>query len=271
VSATGVSGALGRIFAIALNTSREAARNRVVYAIGVLAILLMAFVLVLGEMSQNEEARVARDLTLAAISFFGSVTAGLLGVVLLYGEIQRKTIHPIVAKPLERWEFVVGKYLGIAMTLTMLVVLFAVTLMIVLWVQDVPITAAVGKAILLSYFEVLVVAAIAVFFSSFSTPFLSGVFTFVLFFLGRVTPEMRAALESTESSVTTTLLRGALRAVPDLHLFAISGRTVEGQHVSVNGEFVSWGYVATTVGYGVAVIAALLVLSALIFQRRDFV
>ena len=268
---TGVTARLGRIFAIALNTSREAARNRVVYGIGVLAILMMVFVLVLGEMSQHEEARVARDISLASISFFGSVTAAILGVVLLYSEMQRRTIHPIVAKPLERWEFVVGKYLGIAMTLTMLVVVFAMTMMLLLWRQEVPLTAAVAKAVLLAYLEVLVVAAIAVFFSAFSTPFLSGVFTFVLFFLGRVTPEMRVALESTESTALTTVLRGALRVVPDLHLFSISGRTLDGEHVSVNGDFVSWSYVGTTVGYGVVVIGVLLLLAALIFQRRDFV
>ena len=81
--------------------------------------------LVLGQMSIREEARVARDIGLAGISLFGSLTAIFLGVFLLYSEVQRRTIHAIVSKPIERWEFVVGKYLGMALVLTVLVALFA--------------------------------------------------------------------------------------------------------------------------------------------------
>jgi ABC-type transport system involved in multi-copper enzyme maturation permease subunit len=261
----------GRIFAIALNTFREAVRNRVVYAIAVVAVGMMFFAIVIGEMSQHEEARVARDLSLAAVSFFGCVIAIVLGVMLLFSEVQRRTIHPIVAKPVARWEFVAGKYAGMSVTLLVLVAVFAVALAILLLIRDVPFDARVAKALILSGLEVLVVAAIAVFFSSFSTPFLSGAFTFAIFVVGRLTPEIRAALDGTESGFLRIILQGTLWVLPDLHLFSISGRQLEGQHVSVNADFVSWLYVGSTVGYGLVMIAALLTLAALIFQRRDFV
>ena len=119
---------LGRIWAIALNTFREAARIRVLYGILVLVVGANLLAIVLGQMSIHEEARVARDIGLAGISLFGSLTAIFLGVFLLYTEVQRRTIHAIVSKPIERWEFVVGKYLGMALVLTMLVGLFAVAM-----------------------------------------------------------------------------------------------------------------------------------------------
>ena len=262
---------IDRLFAIALNTFREASRQRILYGILAVALGFNLFAIVLGAMSLHQEARVARDVGLAGVSLFGSITAIVLGVSLLYGEVQRRTIYTLVSKPLERYEFVLGKYLGMALTLTVLVAVFAGAMILLLWVQGVPVSAEVIKAVLLGYLEVLVVAAIAIFFSSFSSPFLAGVFSFGLFFLGRVTPEMRAIAEQGEAGTLGPVIDAALVIVPDLHLFGISGGTVDGEHVSVHGEFVAWGYVATAGGYALWVIAALLAIACAIFARRDFV
>jgi len=262
---------ISRIWAIALNTFREAVRSRVLYGILILVVGANLFAIVLGEMAVGEETRVARDVGLAGISLFGAITSIYLGVALLYTEIQRRTVHAIVSKPIERWEFVVGKYLGMVLTLSVLVVLFATAMVGLLALQGVPVTGAIAKAVVLAWFEVLTVAAIAVFFSSFSTPFLSGIFALGLFVLGRVTPDMQTAIASAEAPWMRTTLRGALQIVPDLHLYAISGRTLDGHHVSVHHDFVSWGYVGTAAAYGILWIAGLLILASLIFQRRDFV
>lgn len=261
----------GRIYALALNTFRDAIRKKILYAIVVMVLGWNLFATVLGAMSWNEEARVARDMGLFGVSAFGSFTAIILGVMLLYTEVQKRTIHTLISKPLARFEFVLGKYLGMVMTLTLLVGLFVLTLAGLLTIQDIPFTSTVAKAALLGYFEVLVVAAIAVFFSSFSSPFLSGVFALGLFLLGRLTPEMRAATEHAEPWVAKCAT-WALRVVPDLHLFSVSGGTVDGQVVSVHGDhFVNWGYVWTSMGYGAVVIVALLLLAILAFSKRDFV
>lgn len=262
---------IGRLWAIALNTFREAARIKVLYGILVLVVGANLLAIVLGEMSIHEQARVARDIGLAGISLFGSLTAIFLGVFLLYGEVQRRTIYSIVTKPIARWEFVAGKYLGMVLVLSVLVALFAGAMVALLTWQGVAVTAAVVKAVFLSWIEVLTVAAIAVFFSSFSSPFLSGIFALALFAIGRVTPDLRAAVATAEAPWIKVVARGTLEIVPDLHLFAISGSTVEGQAVSVHGTFVSWSYVAEASGHGLLWIAALLVLACVIFQRREFV
>jgi len=262
---------MGRIWAIALNTFREAARIRVLYGILVVVVGANLLALVLGTMAIREEARTARDVGLTGISLFGSLTAVFLGVFLLYGEIQRRTIHAIVSKPIERWEFVVGKYLGMGLVLSVLVVLFGLAMVLQLAIGSLPITEALLKAVVLAWMEVMVVAAIAIFFSSFSSPFLSGLFALGLWVIGRVTPDLLAATNVTKSAWIKWTAKGALKVVPDLHLFAVSGTQVDGHHVSVHRDFVSWEYVATATGYGVLWIAGLLLVATVIFHRRDFV
>jgi ABC-type transport system involved in multi-copper enzyme maturation permease subunit len=260
-----------RIYGILINTFREAIRNKVLY--GVLGVVVAANMLaaVLGEMSLSEEARVARDVGLAGVSLFGALTAIFLGVSLLYSEIQRKTIHVILAKPIRRWEFVVGKYLGMAVTLTLLVVAFATALVVMLQLSGFGAGGNIAKALLLGWFEVLLVAAIAVFFSSFSTPFLSGIFTLALFVIGRSYGDLSYAAAKWKEPILKGIAQVALFFVPDLHIFAISGGEVAGKHVSVHGDFVSWAYVGHAALYAGAVVAILLLLAIAIFGRRDFV
>lgn len=261
---------LGRIWAIALNTFREAARIKVLYGVVVLVIGANLLALVLGEMSYREEARVARDIGLAGMSIFGSLTAILLGLFLLYNEVQRRTVHAIVSKPIERWEFVVGKWLGMALVLSVLVGLFALAMVLMLTLQGVGVSGAIVRATVLAWVEVLTVAAIAIFFSSFSTPFLSGIFSLAMWMIGRVTPEVLDATRAASGWIRVTA-RVALEIVPDVHLFSPSGRVIEGAHVSINGDFVTWGYVAMASLHGLGWIVGLLALACVLFHRRDFV
>ncbi|HEX4419127.1 MAG TPA: ABC transporter permease subunit [Kofleriaceae bacterium] len=260
----------GRIWAIALNTFREAARIRVLYGILVLVVGSNLLALLLGELSIQDPGRVARDVGLAGISLFGSLTAIFLGVFLLYTEVQRRTIHAIVSKPISRWEFVVGKYAGMVLVLTVLVGVFALAMLAMLAAQGAGVSSGVGKAIVLSWLEVLTVAAIAIFFSSFSTPFLSGIFALAMWVIGRLVPDLEAATELA-SPVVRVVTRIALEIVPDVHLFAVSGRTLDGATVSVHGDFVPWSYVGLAAAHGAGWIIGLLALAALLFHRRDFV
>ena len=261
---------LGRIWAIALNTFREAARIKVLYGVLVLVFGANFLALVLGAMSYHEDTRVAQDIGLAGMSLFGSLTAILLGLFLLYNEVQKRTVHAIVSKPIERWEFVVGKWLGMALVLSVLVGLFALAMVLMLALHGAGLSEALVKATLLAWVEVLTVAAIAIFFSSFSTPFLAGIFSFAMWVIGRVTPEIQDAMRAASAWIRVTA-RIALEIVPDLHLMSPSGRVVEGAAVTIHGDFVSWGYVAMASLHGLGWIIGLLAFACLLFQRRDFV
>jgi ABC-type transport system involved in multi-copper enzyme maturation permease subunit len=267
-----------RVFAIALNTFREAIRHKVLYGILVVVVLANLFALILGEMSLHNEARVAVDVGLGGLSLFGSITAIALGVTLLYNEVQKKTIHVILAKPLERYEFVLGKYLGMAITLTLLVALFALFLAALLALASAvnpgdPIrwTSSLTKAVLLGWMEVLIVAALAVFFSSFSTPYLSGIFTFAIFFLGRTSDEIRLSILRFKRVWIRGIAWVGLNAIPDLRMFGISGGEIDGKPVTVHAEFVTWGYVGSAALYAFCWMAGLLLLAVLVFRRREFV
>jgi Cu-processing system permease protein len=259
----------GRIWAIALNTFREAARIRVLYGGALVAAAAILAARILGTMAIREEARAARDIGLALISLFGSLTAIVLGVLLLYNEIQRRTIHAIVCKPIERWEFVVGKYVGMVLVLSSLVAMLAgATAVMLIW-EGQGVDAAVARAVVLAWLEVVTVAAIAIFFSSFSSPFLSGIFALALWVIGRVTPDIENATRSAATWIRWTA-RGALEIVPDLHLFSPSGRIVDDATASVHGDFVSWAYVGVAGLHGLGWIVGLLAAACLLFQRRDF-
>jgi Cu-processing system permease protein len=265
---------LGRIWAIALNTFREAVRIRVMYGVLILVLAANAGAFVLGRLSAHEETRVAQDFGIAGTALFGSLTAIVLGVLLLYTEVQRRTIHTIVSKPIARWEFVVGKYLGMVLVLSVMVLVFAlatVATLVILghFVDGAEVTAAIVKAEVLVWFEVMVVAAIAIFFSSFSTPFLSGIFALAMWVLGSVTPDILAATRASSPAIEVTA-RIALEIVPDLDLYTVSGHAVDGQHATVHDAFVSWSYVGEAALHGVGWIVVLVALACALFERSDF-
>jgi ABC-type transport system involved in multi-copper enzyme maturation permease subunit len=259
-----------RIRAIALNTFREAARSRILYAILLLVVAVNFAAIGCGVMSYNEEARVAVDFGLASVGVFGALTAIVLGVTLLYTEVQRRTIHVILAKPILRHEFVLGKYVGMAMTLTFLVVAFGLALLGQLALQGAPVTAALGMAVILAWLEVMIVAAIAIFFSALSSPFLSGLFTLGLWAIGRSSDELARVAEKFKIEAFRWVAKAALYVVPDLHVYSVSGSELQGQWVSVHGTFVTWGYVGSAALYAAAVVAILLILAMVVFARRDF-
>jgi Cu-processing system permease protein len=269
---------MSRVAAIALNTFREAIRNKILYALLFFALALIVSALVFAQLSLHEEARVTRDIGLGGIELFGALIAVFVGVNLVYKELDKKTVFALIPKPLHRWEFILGKFAGMALTLAILMVIMSASLFAVLGLQQLAGVdhaldgaGALVRAELLLFDEVMVATAIAVMFSSFSTPFLSGMFTLGLEAIGKFTPEMRELIGKLGSDGTRGLLDGLLRVVPDLHLFYVSGGMIGGQVVSVHGDYVDWSYVAVASAYGAAYAGCALALAMILFARRDFV
>ncbi len=265
---------MNRLGAIAYNTFREAMRSKLLYSIVLFACVLILSGLVLGQFVLNEQLRLTRDLGLGGISFFGVALAVFAGVSMVYKEIERKTVYALIPKPLHRWQFVVGKYLGMVLTLAVQMGLMAVVLCIALWLQGGAPDAPLCRAILLLFGQVAVIAAVAILFSTFSTPFLSGLFTVGVFIIGRYSNELHAVIlaKLKESPELAKVLLYGSHVLPDLHLFFVSGGTVAGKTVSVNaGDYVNWTYVASASAYGLAYAGCVLALAIWSFSRRDFV
>jgi ABC-type transport system involved in multi-copper enzyme maturation permease subunit len=261
---------MNRIRAIAWNTFREAVRNKILYSLLFFAVLIIMSALAIGNLTLHEEVRTIRDIGLFGIDIFGVIIAIFVGVNLLYKELDLKTVYTILPKPLWRWEFVLGKWLGILLTLAVQMVVMGIVLGIVLAMEDAHFDVPTAKAIWLLFVNVMLVTSIAVFFSAFSSPFLSGFFSLGCFVVGRSVPDIRALGEKVGPGA-----KGVLdlfcNVVPNLHLFYPSGSIVGAEEVSVHRQFVGADYLLSATAYGVAYSVVVLVFAMMIFRKRDFV
>jgi ABC-type transport system involved in multi-copper enzyme maturation permease subunit len=252
-----------KIFAISMNTFREAVRSKVLYTLVFFAFLIMVAAVLLDRVTIGVQSKIIKDAGLAGINFFGILIAIFIGIGLVYKELERRTIYTLVSKPIRRHQFLLGKYLGILQTLFVEVAIMTALLYALLAVFKAGGEWRLLVAIGLIYLELMVVTAVALFFSSFSTPILSGMFTLAVYVIGHLTRDLRefGAL-SNDSGVhgATTFLYYLL---PDLENFNLKGEMVYG--LPVNPAQI--GFAAA---YGFCYIALLLVSSALIFQGRDF-
>jgi Cu-processing system permease protein len=308
---------LSRILTIALNTYREAVRARLLLGVFALGLATCAYSLVVASLSLHDEARVVADLGAASLSLYGVLIAIVLGSTSLYRELEHKTIFPILSRPIRRWEYLVGKYLGIVLTVVVFVAIetAAVLAMLALEAGQLPwrvagalaamagilgalllrarrgrVFAAVpwacGLAVaawlvaapageerqlvtasaVLAVSEVVIVAAVATLFASFSSPFLTAAFTAMVFLIGR-SADTLAHLPKRLFGKAVAAGGGALaRVFPNLHVYVPARPLLLGQVA----DHPVWRYVGAAMLHAVFYATALLVVAALAFQKRDF-
>ncbi len=306
-----------RILAVALNTYREAVRARILLGLFALSMATSAGSLVVASLSLHNEPRVVADLAAASASLYGVLVAIVLGSSSLYRELEHKTIFPILSRPIRRWEYLVGKYLGIWLTVAVFVAVdsalalsllameagqpplkvgagalgmlallgvvlwraryvrvfvvipWAVVLAAAAWLVAAPALEerqVVVASALLSLCEVGIVAAVATFFASFSSPFLTAAFTAMIFTIGR-SADMLAHLPATLfGGIAVAVGRGLARVLPNLHVYVPPRPLLLGQVASAP----VWGYVAGAALHAALYVALLLAAGALAFARRDF-
>lgn len=260
-----------QLLAIARNTYREAIRDRILYGFLFFAIALILFSLVLGQLSIDEQVRCTVDIGLAGISLFSVLIAIFLGITLLHKEIEKRTIYPVLAKPVARSTYVLGKFVGLAATIAVQMALMTAVFLALIVLERGELRAGLFVALGLVFVEALVVVAMAMFFTSFSSPFLSGMFCLGVFAAGRNVPLLAELAKSRELAWLAPILDGVTAVLPNLYLFYPSGKLVERSWATVLGQFVSGGYAGYTVGYGFLCVALFLALAVVLLGRRDFV
>lgn len=249
-------------FIIATNAYLEARHNKVLHIAAVFAAILIFFSLFLGEVSLNQNEKVVKDIGLASISLLGVFVAVYLGVNSLYRELQGRTIYSLMSKPIDRYQILLGKYFGMALVLLSVVVMMTIYLYLVTSFVEARIDLALLPAIVLIYVELLIVAALAIFFSSFSTPFLSGFFTFGFFLVGRCSHEL-GQFGNRSKNELFKFFATSVQKVYDLEGFNLRTHAVHKLPV-YRDDF--W----MPVLYGGLLIAVLLWISTYAFTRRDF-
>jgi ABC-type transport system involved in multi-copper enzyme maturation permease subunit len=250
------------ILSVASTTFRESIRNRTVLGILLLALGFIVSALLLAELSLDQRVRVIIDWGLFCVSFFGVILAILIGVTLVQKEVRRKTLYVILSRPIHRWQYVLGKYLGLALTLLVEVGTLSVALILLLAASGVAPTPLLLKALLAVLAEILLVAALAVFFASFSSPYLSGLFTLGLFVTGRSLESLNALADRIDSEVWHMLLKGLFFVLPNFADFNLSNRVVHEIPIGFNELGWLWAY---SIGF----LGVLLFFGAWIFSRRD--
>ena len=253
----------GRIRAIALNTFREAIRDKVLLSLLVLAIVVMGSAKIIQPLALGEEAKVVQDMGLAAITLFCVLIAVLVGGKLVYKEVEKRTIYIVLAKPVRRWEFILGKYAGLMAVLLVSIVIMTVGFYLILFVTGVPPSAYLLVALLMTFFELAIVTAVAILFSTFVTPIASAVFTFAVYFVGHLTRDLRLLAAMSPSPVVKVISQVMYYVLPNLNNFNIRGEVVHNVLLSSHA-------LSLSVLYAVVYTATLLLVSVAIFNRRDF-
>lgn len=251
------------IIVIALNTFRENLRDKILYSLLIFAALLMGASILLGALTIAEQEKIIADMGLASINVIGVIIAIFVGIGLVSKEIERRTIYTILAKPISRSQFILGKYLGLVITLGVNLVIMFDVFLLTLWMTQVPITMVLVQAVALMMVEFLVVTATALFFSTFSTPTLSAALTLGLYFIGHLTSDLKTLAEKSSSEVTKAVMTVLYYLCPNLEVLNIKGQ-------AVSGVSLAWSYQVSATLYGLLYASLLLAGAAAIFQKRDF-
>lgn len=264
-----------RIWSVAHNTFIEAIRDRVLFSLILFAFVMILSSLIFASISAEQYNKIVKDLGLTAISLIGIMISIFLGMGLVYKEIEKKTVYNIFSKPIRRYEFILGKYLGLSFTLLVNTAAMAFILFLLVLYTEMRYAGLIKyyygghyyaeffKAVYFEYLEFIVVIGVALVFSSFTTPVMSVLFTFFLFAIGRFSSDIRLLAEQVKNPVVGFLTEVIYRVIPNLEKFDVRREAVYGG--SVSAELILY-----TTAYAILYILALLVLSIIIFEKREF-
>ena len=255
---------------------RESVRDRVPYSMVAFAVLLIAASYLISQLTAGQDLKIIKDLGLAAVSVFGMLIAVFLGIGLVSKEVERKSIFALLSKPVTRTQFIIGKYVGLIATLVVNLGVMTVAYYLVLAYMNATASAATRAgwatpaldprlllAIVLVMAEVALVTALALFFSTFSSPLLSALLTLGLWVAGHFNSDLRHFGDVIDSPPVVAVARGLYYVLPNLAPFDVKAEAVYGLPISAE-------HVAFTLLYAVLYSGVLLTAAIAIFRRRDF-
>ena len=253
-----------RIVHIASNTFREAVRDRVLYNLIAFALLLSGAAILVGQISIEIEKLVVINLGLTAVSLFGVVIAIFIGIGLVSKEIEKRTLYTVLSRPVRRWEFIVGKFFGLAGTLVVNTFFMAIGVFGALFYVShkfVPADALLFVALYFIVLEFLIICSLSLLFSSFSSPLLSAVFAFSLFVIGSFAEDLRN-FAGMAHGLARWFAMGAAYLVPNFAAFNVITSIAHEQPVA--GQLILQNTL-----YAFSYAAMALSGAVLIFEHRD--
>jgi ABC-type transport system involved in multi-copper enzyme maturation permease subunit len=249
---------------IALNTFKEAKRDRVLYLLFFFAAVCLLFSRFLALLTVGDRVKIIKDVGLASISLFGMLMAILMGTGLVYKEIDKKTIFTLLAKPIHRAQFLLGKFLGLVLTIFIMTGLMAVIFLLILFLHTFTIEWKILLAILYIFFELCLMTAVALLFSTFTTPILASLYSLGFYLIGHLSWSLEMLIKKVKSGTGRAILRVLFIVLPDLENFNFKTEVVHNLPIPTKLLEISFLY-------GLVYTSFLLLLAMLVFRRRDFI
>lgn len=251
-----------RILVIAHNTFREAVRDKVLYVLLVFAIITILGSKALGWVSVGQDEKIIKDISLSALSLFGVLISIFIGTNLVYKEIDKRTLYTILCRPLNRYEFILGKFAGLAgllgVTLAGMTLLSAAYMTIL---HGFP-SSSFFLAAFLAWFELMLVTSFAVLLSTLTSPILGALLSFLMYVFGHATRILIDLPPQFKDTFAEKALRLVYYIVPNLSNFNIRAE-------AANDMPVDMAYVAWAIGYGIVFTSLFLILAAFSFEEKD--
>jgi ABC-type transport system involved in multi-copper enzyme maturation permease subunit len=250
---------------VALNTFREAVRDRVLYNLVFFALLMMVAAVAVGQISIGIEQTVIVSLGLSAISVIGLLISVFIGVALVSKEMDKRTLYALLSKPVRRWEFLLGKFAGLVLTLAVNTLAMALGLLLVMVYVKHSLEASDSSVLVAVYFILLklaLVVALALLFSCFTTPLLAILFTVGIYIVGLYLQELRNLPTEVMSPATAGFVRVLSYFLPNFENFNVMA-------MAAHGRVVPGALVVQNTLYALVYCAIVLTAAAAVFSRRN--
>jgi len=250
---------------VAVNTFREAVRDRVLYNLIFFALLMIGAAILVGQISIGIDRMVIINLGLSAISLIGLVMAIFIGVSLVSKEIEKRTLYSLLAKPIHRWEFLAGKYAGLLLTLLVNTTFMTIGLAAALFYVGRPFVRGDATILVAIYFillELALVTALALLFSCYSSPMLSTLFTLGVYITGIFAQDIRQAGELSRSVAVEFITRAIYYVVPNFHNFNVI-------EAAAHAETIPFALIWQNTLYTVVYVTLVLLGATAVFSGRD--
>ncbi|MCU0303338.1 MAG: ABC transporter permease [Thermoanaerobaculales bacterium] len=247
---------------IALSTLREALRDKILYLFLGFAVLLLASSKLFGILTVGDQTKIIKDMGLAGIQLFLMLIAVMMSVLLISREIDSRTVYYILAKPVRRWQFLVGKYVGLLATVLVNLVLMSAILVVLVWLYGGGVDPRLLIATAMIGVEMAVLVAFATLFSVLTKPILGSIFTLSVFVVGHVSQDLWLLTRHLPESVGRTVVSALYYVVPNLERFNLKTEVVHG--LPIPPEAIVWALV-----YGIFFTILVLTLACLRFGTRD--
>ncbi len=251
-----------RILTVALNTYREAVRDKILYVLLFFAGATILCSKALGYISIGQDMKIITDISLAAISVFGALIAIFVGTNLVYKEIDKRTIYTILSRPIWRFEFILGKYLGLSLLIATVTAVMGLVAASYIALLGGSVGYMFAEALLLVFSKLLLLTALSVLLSTLTSPILGAIVVLTSYFMGHATGILIDLPEHFDDTAAKELITIIYYAVPNLSNFDI-------WREYANGVSVPHSYVAWTLLYGAVYTGLLLFLASISFHEKD--